>query len=248
MYSAMILAAGRGERMRPLTNKTPKPLLQAGGKMLIEYHLEKLAQAGFATVVINHAYLGEMIEATLGNGERYGISIHYSAEQDILETAGGIAKALPLLTDSTRSRPFAAINADIFCRMDFATLQPVLQHMHSGSLPTLAHLVLTDNPPQHPEGDFFWSSSSYKLIAHAHPGCQKLTFCGIGVYHPELFANVLPRRAEKLAPLLRHAIAAGKATGSYYSGMWMDIGTPERLQILDTMLQKNRSNLADQSR
>jgi N-acetyl-alpha-D-muramate 1-phosphate uridylyltransferase len=245
MYSAMILAAGRGERMRPLTDTLPKPLLRAGGKMLIEYHLEKLAQAGFTAVVINHAYLGKMIEAKLGNGERYGIPIHYSAEQSVLETAGGIAKALPLLTDATRKRPFLVINADIFCQLEYATLQPILRCMQSDCLHTLAHLVLVNNPPQNPEGDFFWNSDLNKLAASAHPGCLKLTFSGIGIYHPALFKKVLSGQAEKLAPLLRTAIAAGKVNGSHYSGIWMDIGTPERLYFLNAMLQENHSNRAE---
>lgn len=223
--------------MRPLTNTCPKPLLRAGGKMLIEYHLEKLAQAGFTNVIINHAYLGDMIEAAL-DGKRYGIHIHYSPESLVLETAGGIANALPLLTDPNRTQPFAVINADIFCDMDFSTLQPILQQMHSNPGHTLAHLILVDNPPHHPEGDFFLSNDT-QLVESAGTGCRKLTFSGIGIYHPALFADVPPNRAVKLAPLLRQAVSAGKTTGSHYPGVWLDIGTPERLQQLDTMLNRS---------
>ena len=237
MFKAMILAAGKGERMRPLTDTCPKPLLQVGGKMLIEYHLEKLAPAGFTSVIINHAYLGHMIETALQNGNRYGLQIQYSPEQLVLETAGGIANALPLLTDADKNKPFAVINADIFCDIDFSILQPVLQAMQSNPQQTLAHLVLVDNPPHHPEGDFFLNSHTGRLTGSANVDCRKLTFSGIGVYHPALFANVPPGQAVKLAPLLRQAIASGKAAGAYHPGLWLDIGTPERLQQLDAMLK-----------
>ncbi len=226
--------------MKPLTDTCPKPLLQAGGKMLIEHHLQKLAPAGFTDVTINHAYLGGMIEAALQNGSRYGIHIHYSPEHLVLETAGGIANALPLLTDSSRTQPFAVINADIFCNMDLSTLQPILQQMQSNPGQALAHLILVDNPPHHPDGDFFLNSNTGKLTESAQSastGCRKLTFSGIGVYHPALFENVPPNQAVKLAPLLHQAIAAGKVTGSHYAGIWMDIGTPERLYQLDNQLR-----------
>ncbi len=225
--------------MRPLTDTCPKPLLQAGGKMLIEYHLEKLAQAGFTNVVINHAYLGSMIEAALQDGKRYGLHIHYSPESLVLETAGGIANALPLLTSPDKNQPFAAINADIFCDMDFSILQPILQQMQSNPGKTLAHLILVDNPLHHPEGDFFLHTVSSKLMESADPNCRKLTFSGIGIYHPSLFADVPPDRAVKLAPLLRQAVSAGKATGSHYPGVWLDIGTPERLHQLDNILRQS---------
>jgi len=242
MFKVMILAAGKGERMRPLTDTCPKPLLQVGGKMLIEYHLEKLAQAGFTNVVINHAYLGSMIEAALQDGKRYGLHIHYSPETLVLETAGGIANALPLLTPPDKNQPFAAINADIFCDMDFSTLQTILQQMQANPGLILAHLILADNPPHHLEGDFFLNGNTGKLTESVTTGCQKLTFSGIGVYHPALFENVPPNQAQKLAPLLRQAIAAGKVTGSYFPGTWLDIGTPERLQQLDTMLRQSTLN------
>lgn len=237
MFKVMILAAGKGERMKPLTDARPKPLLQAGDKMLIEHHLQKLAQAGFTDAIINHAYLGHMIEAALQDGSRYGIRIHYSPEHRVLETAGGIANALPLLTDSSRTQPFAVINADVFCDMDFSTLHPIPQQIQLNPGRILAHLVLVNNPHHHPEGDFFLNSNTGKLTESTTTGCQKLTFGGIGVYHPALFENVPPGQAVKLAPLLRQAIAAGKITGSHYPGTWMDIGTPERLQQLDNLLR-----------
>lgn len=216
---AMILAAGRGERMRPLTDGTPKPLLKAGGKRLIEYHLENLAQAGFHDIVINHAHLGEQIEQVLGDGNRYGVHIVYSAEERALETGGGIFKALPLLGDA----PFLVVNGDVWCDFPYARLaqRDVEQ----------AHLVLVDNPPQHPQGDFVLERGK----VHAKEG-GRLTFSGIGVYHPGLFAGC-EAGAFALAPLLRRAMAAGQVSGEHYRGRWFDIGTPERLHQLDLMLQ-----------
>lgn len=237
MFKVMILAAGKGERMRPLTDTHPKPLLRAGNRMLIEYHLEKLAQAGFTHVIINHAYLGHMIEVALQDGSRYGLQIQYSPEQLVLETAGGIANALPLLTDSEKNQPFAAINADIFCDFDFSRLQPILQAMQANRQQTLAHLILVNNPLHHPEGDFFLNTNTGQLSESADANCRRLTFSGIGVYHPTLFVDVPPNQAVKLAPLLRQAVSAGKISGSYHAGMWQDIGTPERLQRLDTILK-----------
>lgn len=216
---AMILAAGRGERMRPLTDDTPKPLLEAGGKRLIEYHLEGLARAGFCDIVINHAHLGEQIEQALGDGSRYGVHITYSAEGKALETGGGIFKALPLLGDA----PFLVINGDIWCDYPYASIRecPVEQ----------AHLVMVDNPPQHPQGDFVLRQGK----VHDGDGVR-LTFSGIGVYHPRLFAGCKVG-AFPLAPLLRRAMAAGAVSGEHYQGRWFDIGTPERLQQLDRLLR-----------
>lgn len=231
----MILAAGRGERMRPLTDALPKPLLRVGGKSLIEYHLENLARAGFAEIVINHAHLGQMIEAALGNGERYGIDIRYSHEPAALETAGGIAQALPLLKDGSKNnhgvQPFLTVNADIYCEIDFSSLLPVLWHMQANPEENLAYLVLVDNPEHHPGGDFVLDSGKVAL-----PGENNLTFSGIGVYQPAFFRDVLTGSVAKLAPLLRQAIAAGKIGGEHYRGMWVDVGTPERLRLLDHRL------------
>lgn len=219
---AMILAAGRGERMRPLTDSTPKPLLKVGGKMLIEYHLEKLKAAGVNDVVINHAWLGEKIEQALADGSSYGLNITYSAEGEALETAGGIIRALPLLG----SDPFIVINGDIFCELDFSTLTKPIQG--------LAHLVLVDNPEHNPDGDFVLSESGEV----SQQGGSKLTFSGMGIYHPDLFKNKVNGK-QALAPVLREAMDAHAVTGSYYPGMWHDIGTPERLTELDLYLKNN---------
>lgn len=219
---AMILAAGRGERMRPLTDTTPKPLLMAGGKCLIEYHIEALATAGISELVINHAHLGEQIEQTLGSGERYGVIIQYSAEGQgqALETGGGIYKALPLLGND----PFIVVNGDVWTDYPFASL--VDREVD------LAHLVLVDNPSHNPEGDFHLRADGRV----AGEGSPRLTFSGIGIYHPKLFVDCNPG-AFPLAPLLRTAMAEGRVSGEYYGGQWLDIGTPQRLQSLDQDLR-----------
>ncbi|MFZ3086939.1 MAG: nucleotidyltransferase family protein [Methylotenera sp.] len=221
---AMILAAGRGERMRPLTDRTPKPLLRVGGKPLIVWHLERLAQAGIKNVVINHAHLGAQIEAALGDGSQWGLRIQYSPEQTALETAGGITNALPLLGDA----PFLVVNGDVFTDINFATLKL--------DPPNLAHLVMIDNPPQHMAGDFVLLNEKVTL-----EGVKKLTFSGIGVYHPDLFASVVRGEAAKLAPLLKAAMVQGLVSGSHHQGEWHDIGTPERLHALDSQLLNSRN-------
>lgn len=223
---AMILAAGRGERMRPLTDSTPKPLLEVGGKPLIVWHLERLAQAGFHDVVINHAHLGEQIEARLGNGAQWGLSIEYSAEGTALETAGGIANALHLLGPA----PFLVVNGDTFTDIDLAGMQQSLPQ----TLPSdrLAFLVLVDNPPQHPVGDFVLSDGNV-----LSDGTPRLTFSGTAAYRPELFADVARGQPARLAPLLRDAIAAGKVSAVHHRGIWHDIGTPQRLHELDQHLK-----------
>lgn len=218
---AMILAAGRGERMRPLTDHTPKPLLTVGGKPLIVWHLIRLAKAGFKQIVINHAHLGAQIEQALGDGSLWGVQIQYSAEGIALETAGGIANALPLLGDA----PFLVVNGDTFTDIDFATLTLPQNH--------LAHLVLVDNPEQHPQGDFAIQNGLLK-----NDGEAKLTFSGVGIYHPDLFAGIVRGEPAKLAPLLRLAIAQNLASAEHYQGVWHDIGTPERLHDLDVQLSK----------
>jgi MurNAc alpha-1-phosphate uridylyltransferase len=226
---AMILAAGRGERMRPLTDSIPKPLLQVGGKPLIVWHLERLAKAGFKEIVINHAHLGAMIEAALGNGAQWGLSIQYSPEKIALETAGGIANALHLLG----SEPFLVVNGDIYTEMDFKStaLQANIHEASRGIKNARAHLVLVDNPPQHPNGDFAIEAGALKRA-----GERMLTFSGVGVYHPDLFKEVIKGEPAKLAPLLRKAIDNDCATAQYYQGVWYDIGTPERLKQLDEKL------------
>ncbi|WP_090720754.1 N-acetylmuramate alpha-1-phosphate uridylyltransferase MurU [Nitrosomonas sp. Nm166] len=228
----MILAAGRGERMRPLTDAVPKPLLKAGGHALIEYQLRSLARAGFSDIVINHAYLGEMIENALGNGERYGVNIRYSPEKIVLETAGGIANALPLLTNQSSDLPFLVINADIYCAMDYALLLPEMDAMQSSTNQGLAHLVLVSNPPHHSEGDFALHGDQVTLT-----GNHKLTFSGIGIYRSQLFDTVKPGLPVKLAPLLRQGMQEKKVSGEFFSGQWVDVGTPERLELLDQQLK-----------
>jgi MurNAc alpha-1-phosphate uridylyltransferase len=235
----MILAAGRGERMRPLTDALPKPLLKAGGHALIEHQLISLARAGFTCIVINHAYLGEMIENALGTGERHGVRIRYSPEQVVLETAGGIANALPLLTGESGDQPFLVVNADIFCAMDYATLLPVFLAMQSDAERRFAHLVLVDNPPHHAAGDFALEHDRVMLNGDA-----KLTYSGIGIYRAEFFDGIQPGLPVKLAPLLRQAMQAGRVSGEYFSGQWVDVGTPERLELLDKQLKSRAESSA----
>ncbi|MBI2293416.1 MAG: nucleotidyltransferase family protein [Betaproteobacteria bacterium] len=220
----MILAAGRGERMRPLTDRVPKPLLEAGGKPLIVWHIEKLAAAGFTQVVINHAHLGALIEHALGDGGRFGIPIVYSREAAALGTAGGIAHALPLLGAAS----FAAVNADVFSAYDYVQLARAV----TGLAPPgrLAHLVLVDNPGHHPGGDFALRGG--EVVREG----ARFTFSGIAAYRPELFAGIARGATAPLAPLLRLHIAARRVSGEHYPGRWRDIGTPERLAALEREL------------
>jgi N-acetyl-alpha-D-muramate 1-phosphate uridylyltransferase len=224
---AMILAAGRGERMRPLTDRVPKPLLSVGGKPLIEWHVERLARAGFDTIVINHAHLGVMIEKFLGDGRRYNTDIIYSAEQEALETAGGIANALPLLDQEA----FVVVSADIFCEYDFRDLLATVKRLDLRNSVHLAHLVMVDNPAHHPTGDFSLSDGRLSLV-----GSQMLTYSGIGVFRPELFRNIPAGSKCKLREPLHFAASQGKLGGEYFPGRWVDVGTPERLQQLDEAL------------
>ena len=233
----MILAAGRGERMRPLTDHTPKPLLQVGGKPLIVWHIERLRAAGFTHIVINHAHLGQQIEDALGNGAGLGVSIDYSREVSALETAGGIATALPLI----ESDVFPVVNGDIYCEFDFSRLAEPLARLAAGY--DQAHLVLVDNPPHHLKGDFVLDGGRVipsPLTTHDLPlpaPRSPLTFSGIGVYHRALFAHTPAHEKAPLAPLLRQAIDAGRASGEHFAGRWVDVGTPERLQQLDESLR-----------
>ncbi|MFJ2365738.1 N-acetylmuramate alpha-1-phosphate uridylyltransferase MurU [Pseudomonas sp. NPDC087697] len=218
---AMILAAGKGERMRPLTLTTPKPLVRVGGVPLIEYHLRALVVAGFTEVVINHAWLGQQIEEYLGDGSRYGLSIQYSPEGEPLETGGGIFRALPLLGDEA----FVVVNGDIWTDYDFMALrQPIAG---------LAHLVLVDNPDHHPTGDF---SLVDGLVRDGQPGTDTLTYSGIAVLHPKLFAACVDG-AFKLAPLLRDAMARGQVSGERLHGHWVDVGTHERLAEVEQLIE-----------
>lgn len=224
---AMILAAGRGERLRPLTDHTPKPLLPAGGRPLIEHLMEALVDAGFADIVINIAHLGQQIPARLGDGAKLGAHIRYSFEgETALETGGGIHQALPLLGDA----PFLVVNGDIATDYPFDRLK----NQPAG----LAHLVLTENPPHHPLGDFALRDGA---ILDSAEDCH--TFTGIGVYRPELFAACQPGKFP-LAPLLRQAMAKGLVSGEIYRGFWMDIGTAARLHELDRRLSESELQTA----
>jgi MurNAc alpha-1-phosphate uridylyltransferase len=217
---AMILAAGRGERMRPLTDHTPKPLLQAGGKALIEFHIEALVRAGIRELIINHAHLGEQIERHLGNGARWGAQIRYSHEEKALETGGGILQALPLLGDE----PFIVVNGDVWTDYPFERLK-------AGLAPEAkAHLVLVDNPPHHRAGDFVLEAG--RIVPE---GPERLTYSGIGIYRPELVVGREPGPFA-LGPLLRAAAQGGELSGEHYAGAWLDVGTPERLEQLELRL------------
>jgi MurNAc alpha-1-phosphate uridylyltransferase len=217
----MLLAAGRGERMRPLTDTMPKPLLSVAGKPLIVHHLEELSAAGFRQLVINHAWLGEQIEETLGDGSRWNLQIHYSAEAEALETGGGIFRALPLLSD-----PFLVINADIFAKVDFASL--------SIDDNDLAHLLLVENPAHNAGGDFQLTHGRVSAAGEA-----KLTYSGIGLYRKGLFDDCRAGKFQ-LAPLLRKAMQQHRVSGQLLNGEWIDVGTPQRLQQLERLLMAGR--------
>lgn len=218
---AMILAAGRGERMRPLTDDLPKPLLEVGGKPLIVHMIESLATAGITGIVVNIAHLGERIIDRIGDGKRLGVSVTYSQEgEEALETGGGIFEALPLLD----SDPFLVVNGDIWTDFPFARLPT----HRSGK----AHLVLVDNPPHHPDGDFSLTEDRVDV-----DGGPKMTFSGIGVYRRALFRHCHGGKFP-LVPMLRSAMAEGMVSGEHYGGRWTDVGTPERLQALDKALRQ----------
>ena len=256
----MILAAGFGTRMRPLTDHCPKPLLKAGDRPLIEHTILALRNAGITDLVINHAWLGQQIETTLDNGERLGVTIQYSAEGEPLETAGGIKQALPLLTakvnrhnghrgesyfshhvdgHSENNAPFLVVNGDIWTDYDFSRL-------HQLQLPDqcLAHLVMVTNPAHNPAGDFVPankdSEGNFLLQVKTAASLQStLTYSGIGLYRPALFAD-LPAGAQPLAPLLKTAMKAHRVSGEHYNGQWSDIGTPAKLEWLDQHLRQQQ--------
>jgi len=222
---AMILAAGRGERMRPLTDRLPKPMLAVGGKPLIVWHLERLAAAGIRDIVINHAWLGHEIENALGDGSAYGVRIRYSPESTALETAGGIAQALPLLGDA----PFLVMNGDVWCDWNPDAASALAASLPDGG----AWMLMVDNPVQHPNGDFHLASDG-RLHAQGEP---RLTYAGIAVYHPSLFKTVPRGTAMPMLPLFRQAMADGLAQGAHHTGRWTDVGTPQRLADLDAELR-----------
>ena len=221
----MILAAGRGERMRPLSDRVPKPLLPVAGKPLIARIIEQLAGCGIADIVVNVSHLGNLIEMALGNGTAFGARIAYSREREALETAGGVAAALPLLGDA----PFIAVNSDIYTDFNFRRLETAADTLSPSG--KLAHLVLVDNPPHHPDGDF--SLDGGMVAVH---GGARFTFSGIGSYHPALFSSVAGGAKARLSALLREPIAQRKVSGEHYGGLWIDAGTPARLAQLEQLL------------
>lgn len=232
---AMILAAGRGERMRPLTDRTPKPLLQVGGKSLIVWHLHALAKAGVADVVINHAHLGEQLLAALDDGGAFGVRIHWSAEPEgALETGGGIHQALPLLGND----PFLLVNGDVWCDVDFTPLVEQAKQLHVQG--AFAHLWMVPNPAQHPQGDFRLQDGYVRDATQPCVDC--LTYSGIAVLDPRLFEGQQPGRFP-LAPLLRAAMQDGRVTGSELPGQWVDVGTPQRLADLDAQLRATQPEI-----
>jgi MurNAc alpha-1-phosphate uridylyltransferase len=228
---AMLLAAGRGERMRPLTDSTPKPLLKVRGRPLIVWHILNLVKAGITEIVINHAYLGQQIEDTLGDGSQFGASITYSREAEALETAGGIATALPLLGDE----PFVVVSADIYIpHFDFRECLNTLEDEDPWGNPLpederdLAWLYMVKNPDFHPQGDF-----ALNLMGLSNEGEPRYTFANIGVYRPEMFRRIPAGSYAKLGPLLRELIDQGRIGGELYRGDWHNVGTPEQLAQLN---------------
>jgi N-acetyl-alpha-D-muramate 1-phosphate uridylyltransferase len=231
LTKAMIFAAGRGERMRPLTDHTPKPLLETGGKPLIVWQIERLAQAGLRTIVINHAWLGERIEAALGDGSRWGVQLRYSPEQEALETAGGIAQALPLLENGAASEVFVGVAGDVYADFDYSTLHAHAQRLAAQPEAGM-HLVMVPNPSFHPNGDFGLINGVVSLDAQ-----PRLTFGSIGLYDTRMF-RALPRGTRRaLTPYYFETIGRGLASGERYDGLWENVGTPAHLQVLDTRLR-----------
>jgi MurNAc alpha-1-phosphate uridylyltransferase len=226
---AMILAAGRGERMRPLTDRCPKPLLEVGGKPLIVWHIERLRDAGVRELVINHAHLGQMLVDALGDGTRLGVTIAWSPEPaGALETAGGIAHARPLLGDA----PFIVVNGDIWCDVDFGMLATRAAALARDG--DVAWLLLVPNPAHHPGGDFALEGGRVR-----DDDGRRLTFSGVAAYHPSLFDGIDPDRPARLAPLLREAMRRDRVGGAAYTGHWHDVGTPERLAEVDALAQQS---------
>jgi MurNAc alpha-1-phosphate uridylyltransferase len=231
LKKAMIFAAGRGERMRPLTDTCPKPLLDVGGKPLIVWQIERLALAGFRTIVINHAWLGEQIEATLGDGSRWQVQLRYSAENEALETAGGIVQALPLLEDDGASEVFVAVSGDVYADFDYATLNVHAEKLRALREPGM-HLVMVPNPAFHPNGDFGLVDGALSLDAR-----PRFTFGNIGLYDTRMFRD-LPRGTRRaLTPYYRDTITRGLASGELYEGLWENVGTPAQLGELDQRLR-----------
>jgi len=228
---AMILAAGRGERMRPLTDTCPKPLLAVAGKPLIVRHIERLAAAGIVDLVINHAHLGHMLEAALGDGSAFGVHIRFSPEPPgALETGGGIRQAMQFLGDD----PFVVVNGDVFCDADLGALAARARTLSADG--DLAHLILIDNPDHHPEGDFALVDGRVR-----RDGAAKLTFSGLAAYHPRLFIHLVAGEHAKLLPQLLAGIEKDRISGEHYRGQWVDVGTPQRLAQLDARLRADEN-------
>jgi len=234
----MLFAAGRGERMRPLTDNCPKPLLTVRGRPLIVWHIVNLVRAGITEIVINHAHLGHMIEEALGDGSQFGATIHYSPEGTALETAGGVAKARHLLGEE----PFVAVAADIYCpHFDFSQVKDVLENNdvwgnpHDVTKRDIAWLYLVKNPSHHPEGDF-----ALNLFTVSNEGMPRYTFSGIGVYRPEMFDSVVSGEKAQVGMLLREYASCGLVGGEIYGGDWTDVGTVERLERLNAAFSKVR--------
>lgn len=233
---AMILAAGRGERMRPLTDTRPKPLLEVGGKPLIVWQIEALVRAGIVDIVVNHAWLGQQIEAALGDGDRYGARIRYSPETSALETAGGIAQALPLLCnepDNPAGERFIVVSGDILTGYDYRRLMPRATELAESREPGM-FLVMVPNPPFHPEGDFALHPDG-RL---AFEGERRLTFGNLGLYDSRSFSGILPGTVMPIRPLYHAAIAAGSARGELFEGIWENIGTPAQLAEINQRHEK----------
>jgi N-acetyl-alpha-D-muramate 1-phosphate uridylyltransferase len=224
---AMILAAGRGERMRPLSDFTPKPMLGVAGKPLIRWQLDRLVAAGFTDIVINHAWLGEHIEHALRSGEGFGCHIQYSREDQALETAGGIVQALPMLGDE----PFAVVSADIYTEYNYLTLAPIIEDIARGHVD--AHLVLVPNPEFHPAGDM--GLADHLIQPDIEP---RFTYGNIAVFHPKLFAGLPRGEKKKLFPWLYEFARAGRVSGELFDGVWDNIGTPQQLNALDAKLSR----------
>ena len=228
MASAILLAAGRGERMRPLTDSCPKPLLRVAGKTLIEWQLERLAAAGFDDVVVNHSHFGAAIEEALGDGRRYGVRLRYSPESVALETAGGVAQALRLL----EADPVLVVSADIHTDFDYASLTPRIDEIRHDPERTAAHFVLVDNPPWHPEGDMGLAQGRVTRRA------ERLTYGNISVFHPALFRPLVPGTWLRIFPWAYEFVDAGRVSGEHFRGAWDNVGTPEQLAALDHRLSR----------
>ncbi|HEU4620949.1 MAG TPA: nucleotidyltransferase family protein [Burkholderiaceae bacterium] len=236
---AMILAAGRGERLRPRTDICPKPLLDVGGKPLIVWQIERLRSAGIIDIAINLSWLGDQIEAKLGDGRQFNVRLRYSYEPEALETGGGVATALPLLGNE----PFVCVSADVWCEYDYSGLRRIVAEMNERR--TLAHLILVPNPDFHPEGDFALdihvddAAEAAAALADEGSPHQRYTFGNIGIYHPKLFDGVAPGTRMKLVTLFRRAMARRLVTGEVYHGRWHNIGTEAQLIALDAALRES---------